>query len=321
MSRLDELKKQYKDSSLSKLDAFKMIVPDQANKYAELLARIYKAKVNVFNEINDFKEKYLYEVSEYVFNNDVNLVDENHLKSLPNNELREIINTAHDFGTEDLRLVLKFCNLNERNLIDNSDITSYKTLGQIREAVAVAELKLLDKEAAKSVYKVFENDEWVAVRPLTIEASSKYGSSTKWCTVMIGKDYFHRYSRRGTLIYNINKKTGYKVACFKNHDPNYDNEFSFWNATDNKIDSIESDLPGYMMEVIRQEVKREIVNSQLEGYVTPEPELHSKEHIGEAIRELANEIQAINPVPVDDEVPRPIEVGHITPTLTLNYDR
>jgi len=268
MSRLDELKKQYKDSSVSKLDVFKMIVPDQANKYAELFARIYKAKVNVFNDSTD-KEKLLYETSEYILNNDVSLIDENHLKSLSCNQLKEIINIGQDFGGDDLRIVLKFCNLNERNLIDNSDITSYNSLGQIREAITTAELKLLDKEAAKSVYRVYEDDEWLLVRPLTIEASARYGASTKWCTVMVGKDYFHRYSRRGTLIYNINKKTGYKVACFKNHDLDYDNEFSFWNDVDNRIDSIESDLPGYIMEIIRQEVKKEVCNNQLEGYVNP----------------------------------------------------
>ena len=72
----------------------------------------------------------------------------------------------------------------------------------------MVKLKLLDKESAKSVYRVFEDDEWLVIRPLTIDASARYGASTKWCTTMIGKDYFHRYSDRGCLLYNINKKTG-----------------------------------------------------------------------------------------------------------------
>ena len=111
MSRLDELKKQYKDSSLSKLDAFKMLVPDRANKYAELLARIYKAKIGTYSD--DHKEKLLYELEEYVFQNERHLMDREYMSTLSYNELKEIVSTAQDFGSDDLRLVLKFCNLNE----------------------------------------------------------------------------------------------------------------------------------------------------------------------------------------------------------------
>ncbi len=42
MSRIDELKKQYKEFALSDLDAMKMVVPNQANKYAEMLAKLTK---------------------------------------------------------------------------------------------------------------------------------------------------------------------------------------------------------------------------------------------------------------------------------------
>jgi hypothetical protein len=50
----------------------------------------------------------------------------------------------------------------------------------------------------------------------------------------------------------INKVTGLKVACFKslNSEP----EFSFWNQVDTRIDSIESGLPLFIIDVIRDEV-------------------------------------------------------------------
>ena len=256
MSRINELKAQYKESALSRLDVYKLMVPNQANKYAELFARIYKSRLS--SEAEE-KDKVAHELA-----NEIPELNEEYLKTLSYSELTEINKVLCDIGWEDCKNILKFCSLNERNLIDNKDITSYTTLNQLYNAVAVAELKLLDKKAQKSVYKVFEDDTWVIVRPLTIEASAAYGASTKWCTTMVGKDYFNRYCRRGALLYNINKQTGYKVACFKNYDDNYDPEFSFWNTTDSRIDSLDSELPGYIMEIVRDEVKKSICNSELE---------------------------------------------------------
>lgn len=258
MSRINELKTQYKESALSRLDVYKLMVPNQANKYAELFARIYKSRLSASAE---GKDRLIHDIT-----SEIPDLNEEYLKTLSHAEVIEMIKVISDIGWDDVKNVLKFCSLNERNLIDNKDITSYTTLNQLQEAVNLAELKLLDKEAQKSVYKVFEDDTWVVVRPLTIEASAAYGAGTKWCTTMVGKDYFNRYCRRGALLYNINKQTGYKVACFKNYDPDYEAEFSFWNVTDTRIDSLDSELPGYIMDVIRKEAKREIKNSELEGF-------------------------------------------------------
>ena len=62
--------------------------------------------------------------------------------------------------------------------------------------------KLLEKE----VQKIVEEDEWLVVRPLTVESSLTYGAGTKWCTASRhNKEYFYRYSRNGVLFYVINK--------------------------------------------------------------------------------------------------------------------
>ena len=105
---------------------------------------------------------------------------------------------------------------------------------------------------AKQVLKLYETDEWLVVKPLSYQASLKYGASTKWCTASKDSpDYYFRYSRRGILIYSINKKTGNKVGAFKNLDTGYDVETSFWNITDQRIDSMESGLPNDVLDVIR----------------------------------------------------------------------
>jgi hypothetical protein len=60
-------------------------------------------------------------------------------------------------------------------------------------------------------------------------------------------EHFFRYSKNGTLIYCLNKKTGDKVAAFYEVGEG----ISFWNAEDARIDSLFSGLPSYIMDVIR----------------------------------------------------------------------
>jgi hypothetical protein len=107
---------------------------------------------------------------------------------------------------------------------------------------------------AKQVLKLYETDEWLVVKPLSYQASLKYGASTKWCTASKdSSDYYFRYSRRGILIYSINKKTGNKVAGFKNLDTSHESETSFWNITDQRIDSMDSGLPSDVLDIFRNE--------------------------------------------------------------------
>jgi hypothetical protein len=101
---------------------------------------------------------------------------------------------------------------------------------------------------------LYETDEWLVVKPLSYQASLKYGASTKWCTASKDNaEYYFRYSKQGILIYSINKKTGNKVAGFKSVDENSEPETSFWNITDQRIDSMESGLPSDVLDIFRNE--------------------------------------------------------------------
>jgi hypothetical protein len=114
---------------------------------------------------------------------------------------------------------------------------------------------------------MYEDDEWLVLRPLTRESSVKYGAGTKWCTASTNEEYqFYRYTRRGILIYTINKKTGQKVAAFKNTDPYDEPELSFWNEVDTRIDSYEAELPELIMKLIFNEFKTTATNQD----ITPE---------------------------------------------------
>lgn len=173
---------------------------------------------------------------------------------------------SHTLSMNDVAIVHKFHDLNERQLITNNDISKYKTLNDLVNVVNIAELKLQDVSLDKHVITLNSDDEWLMIRPLTHQAAVKYGYGTKWCTSMKhDHDYFRRYSIRGILIYCLNRNTGDKVAFFNNLNPDYDRETSFWNAKDERIDSIETGLPSYVLDIIKTQMIERKTNIELQS--------------------------------------------------------
>ena len=256
MSRIDELKKQHPIYALSAIDIYKMMSPDQSSKYIEMLIKLDKTRE--FNEPDDYRRQIIECMVRWGI--DYNYLETFDLETL-NMFFLSINNLMGDNGK--VTSFTKFASLNERKLIENNDVTSYSSWGDIEQAISLAEIKLIDKETAKQIKKIYEDDEWLSLRPLSLEASMKYGANTKWCTTTESGQYYARYSLRGILIYNINKKTGYKVACFKNLDQAYDNEFSWWDVTDKRIEVLDSEAPSAVLEAIRNEIKSRSVPNQL----------------------------------------------------------
>ena len=256
MSRIDELKKQHPNYALSIIDIYKMISPNQSSKYIEMLIKLDKNRE--FNEPDVYRRQIIECMVGWGI--DYNYLETFDLETL-NMFFINVNNLVGDTGK--IRSFTKFASLNERKLIENNDVTSYSSWGDIEQAISLAEIKLIDKETAKQIKKIYEDDEWLSLRPLSLEASMKYGANTKWCTTTESGQYYARYSARGILIYNINKKTGYKVACFKNLDQAYDNEFSWWDVTDKRIEVLDSEAPAAVLEAIRNEIKNRSVPNQL----------------------------------------------------------
>jgi hypothetical protein len=181
--------------------------------------------------------------------------DEEYLNSLTYMELSNIVHLISNyFGYYNFRLIKEFIDLNEKKLIENNDLTAYKTFNELELQISLSNLKNIDKEMTKQVQKLYETDEWLLVKPLSYQASLKYGASTKWCTASKDNaEYYFRYSKQGILIYSINKKTGNKVAGFKSVDENSEPETSFWNITDQRIDSMDSGLPSDVLDIFRNE--------------------------------------------------------------------
>jgi hypothetical protein len=245
MSRIEELKKQNPAFNIDGI----AIMNDSLgkSKYTEMAINLIKHKIleNNENRHNDLIYELQYELG----------FDEEYLNSLTYMELSNIIHLISNyFGYSNFKLIKEFIDLNEKKLIENNDLTTYKTFNELELQISLSNLKSIDNEMTKQVQKLYETDEWLVVKPLSYQASLKYGASTKWCTASKDNaEYYFRYSKQGILIYSINKKTGNKVAGFKSVDENSEPETSFWNITDQRIDSMDSGLPSDVLDIFRNE--------------------------------------------------------------------
>ena len=242
MSKIRDLKTN-PNNCFNIVDAIELFVPDGKSKYTDMLLRVMNNTPNL-KEHGDEIISHMTKTFEFI--------DKEELKKFNAIQLLLVYKfTDTYFNNDDLQNFRKFCDYNERNLINQNDLSTYKSFEDIITQVNVAEIKLEMKELENEVVRVHEDDEWLLVRPTTFLASKKYGANTKWCTTSESNpEYFLKYSERGVLIYCMNKKTGYKVASFyslKSSDP----EFSFWNQKDTKIESMDSELSDSMLRIIR----------------------------------------------------------------------
>lgn len=243
MSRIRDLKTDT-NNNFNIIDVIDVFTPSGKTKYIDMLLRIMNNTPNLKEhgeEIIDYIAK------EYDF------VDREDLKKFGPIQLLLMFKFVDTyFNNDDLHNYRKFCEYNERNLIEQNDLSKYRSFEDIVTQVNIADIKVEMKELESEVVRVHEDDEWLLVRPTTYLASKKYGSNTKWCTTSENNpEYFLKYAERGVLIYCMNKKTGYKVASFyslKKSDP----EFSFWNQKDEKIESMDSELSDSMLRIIRE---------------------------------------------------------------------
>lgn len=243
MSRTKELKTS-PEFNVNMFELFSLFSPDKKTKYTETLLRIMKKTPNI--------EEHCQEIKEFL-SKEYNL-QKNELDHIPDLQLvlfYRIIDGM--FNTSDIKTFQKFCEYNERGLIKQNDVSTYQFFDEINNAVSIADIVAQGKDLEKQIKLVYEDEEWLFIRPLTFNASKKYGSNTKWCTTTESNpEYFTKYASRGVLIYCLNKKTGYKVASFRSLDRS-DPEFSWWNQKDARIDSLQSELPDELLKVIRVE--------------------------------------------------------------------
>jgi hypothetical protein len=252
MSRIKELRTN-EDYNLNIVSILEMFSPEGKSKYTETLLRMMKNTPNLKEHTKEIK---------MVLMDKFPFMEKTKLDLMSDIQLMLVYKFIDGFfNMEDLQKYRKFCEYNERNLIEESDLSKYKSFDQMILAMGIAEMKAEEKELETQVIKIHEDGEWLMVRPLTFKSSCKYGANTKWCTTTEhNQEYYNKYARKGVLVYCINKKNGYKVAAFYSLDKN-EPEFSYWNQKDTRIDSTDSQLPLELIGFIRDYVKDPKVKS------------------------------------------------------------
>ena len=248
MTRADILKEQFPDLNTTFLDLLKVLDPSDKNTYLEFLSKHTSDRLNTLQNIEEINGELI----------NVYRIDENKIYSISVIKRRILLSFLNFFSSDDIRTLNEFHNRKVKNKLIDSDITKLKSFDDMRKAISISQMKDIDKDLEKSVIKLHEDDTWLVLKPLTHLSSMKYGANTKWCTTSESHDHFERYSRRGILIYSMNKKTGDKVATFysiKNYEYSEPTEFSFWDQKDHRIDSLQSDLPRFILDLIFNETR------------------------------------------------------------------
>lgn len=132
----------------------------------------------------------------------------------------------------------------QNELIPVKDINKLKTLPELfknieKQFIALktgtpqtsGELERYVKE--KETRKVYEDNKWLVVIPLTHRSACYYGKNTQWCTASNDDDdHFKHYTAKGPLFINIEKGTGRKYQF-------HFEDGQFMDETDSPIDFTE----------------------------------------------------------------------------------
>ena len=301
MSRIKDLRTN-EDYNLNIVSILEMFSPEGKSKYTETLLRMMKNTPNLKEHSKEIK---------LVLTEKFPFIEKSKLDLMSDIQMMLLYKFIDGFfNMEDLQKYRKFCEYNERNLIEENDLTKYKSFDQMIAAMGVAEMKSEEKELETQVIKIHEDSEWLLIRPLTFKSSCKYGANTKWCTTTEhNQEYYNKYAKRGVLVYCINKKTGYKVAAFYSLDKN-EPEFSYWNQKDTRIDSTDSNLPLELIGFIRDYVKDPKVksNTAMLSGDQKKKELGSgrkaaiSERVASAVRRAQEEIEVSEPMVMEESV-------------------
>ena len=236
MSKRD-LKQKHKDLEINVIDIVNKFDPSKTGKFTGFLVKLLK----------EHNEKVKKRRSEPL---SISAVYYEMPKSENPIELVLIEYLHSSYGRENLQTLVEFEKHLRENRIpeDKRDINNYNSWEDMNREVSLATIKQVQKLLEKEVKITHENEEWIALRPLTVEASLTYGSGTKWCTSSRRDfEYFYRYSKNGVLTYVINKINGDKYGLYYDKDIE---EFSIWDVIDKRVDSSQTTMPSELVKMI-----------------------------------------------------------------------
>jgi len=242
---------------------FKYILGNKANKYLPLIVKeLHKSSEQRFTDYPDYDEMYQEYIQKYDLNNSVL----NSLSTKHRGISLMLLQTMNEWI--DITKIQEFEKLMEENLIENTDISTYKDLSDIDEQLNIAYTKKAINQERNMVQVLMDNKEWFCIRPLTHSASMKYGAGTKWCTTMEKQiQHFNRYSKDGILIYLFNKLNSRKFGILITTHQVDPSIISIYDEKDDRIDSTVARIPLEVWDEIFESVGFSLQSEEIETNV------------------------------------------------------
>ena len=267
---------------LSKLD------PSKTNKFTPFLLKIFKEKIENFSK--DYEQVGGPFGNRYQFANNIMNSSDGVEKLLT---LWIIDHTLH---AESIEILAEFNEVLEKGLIEQNDISKYKDMSEIINQLSIAKTKDLLNKSRKEISVVYEDDTVMMLKPLSFEASLKYGAGTKWCTAMKNEpEYFYRYSKNGILIYLINKVSGRKFGCYSEEN----NRVNIYNEVDESIDSFHMGLPYHTLTKLMGFLDRNLYENNVSLFSEEEMINHNK-YFGQKVARNYDELIPNELIPMED---------------------
>lgn len=131
------------------------------------------------------------------------------------------------------------------------DINSYPNINSIKEFYEQIKRRARTtdevKKAKNESKKLYEDQKYLIVQPMTYQASCVYGAETKWCVASRDSSrYFDDYTRNSKFVYVINKKgTNIRNSKFALRIPESEKP-EVWDQQDNRsnFDTLFAAMPG-----------------------------------------------------------------------------
>jgi len=229
------------------------------------------------------------------------------------------------YGWDEVDSFIHFCEFMERGLTNEKDISKYDSWEMVTSEVFQAKNRNLFKMAKKEVKVIYEDDQYLCIKPLTYAASVSYGYQTRWCTASVQEpSYFYNHSKDGVLVYLIDKVNNVKFGFFHN---SY--QIQIFNQKDDRVDSMETGIPVELLHKLIGEMKSEAKNKNFNYKLFGESELenmkkyrHGEEipvddllddminPVEESVSEMLNNLQErvhrlrpTNPLEIGDDLP------------------
>ena len=149
--------------------------------------------------------------------------------------------------------------------LEKRDINQYNNLWDLDSVLEPIKAKERDRELEKQVERIYENDKFLVVRPLTRQASCKYGANTKWCTTSPDAGHFERYTQGLQRLYYIINKANSKNQNYSKVaiHLNTDGTKSYWDSQDSPLSDREKNIFNYAFPEIVEAIDEDFHQSAI----------------------------------------------------------